>query len=500
MNFNDFQKKISKEYKHIDYSLQNNEAKRFFEKVKDPEYVKKHRFLPFIQYDIEFKKYSKSISKQKIKIREISLVSHHDTGIYAYYSELLNDAYNNYAYEHGFSENAVAYRNDDYFKGSSNIDVAKETFDFIDFNKKNWIIKGDFKGFFDNLDHSILNKNVERVLKINTDDNIEWDAWKRVLNSLEKYQLISRKKLVNAINFSEYHEGKYAYFKNLKNYGEFIKQRKRLLQKSSKFGIPQGTSLSAVLANVYMIDFDSNVDALLEEYNGIYRRYSDDFIIVIPFEEMNEESFNLFGKEMHHIADNNKLLIEVDKTKRLIACDGNFYKIEDGAKAKTNLDYLGFSFSDNTVSIRPKSVYKFLYSGKKYLSLANRSKVLYKLVKKHPDYTANDIYNTYYSNNRNNYFKKPKILKAIQKAQKRAKENKGFPEISLSYLRTLSKLDREKIMPSYVSYAKLANRKFNEGQIGYKVNIISQTRKQQKRLDEFRKTNENERFSKNHLN
>jgi Reverse transcriptase (RNA-dependent DNA polymerase). len=69
------------------------------------------------------------------------------------------------------------------------------------------------------------------------------------------------------------------------------------IEKESKKGIPQGTSISAVLANVYMIDFDKKVCALLKNLGGMYRRYSDDFIIVIPKEKVNRLEFsNIFKK------------------------------------------------------------------------------------------------------------------------------------------------------------------------------------------------------------
>lgn len=59
---------------------------------------------------------------------------------------------------------------------------------------------------------------------------------------------------------------------------------KRVINLSPKnhLGILQGTAVSAILANIYMIAFDEFVANLIENYHGLYRRYSDDFIIVIP--------------------------------------------------------------------------------------------------------------------------------------------------------------------------------------------------------------------------
>ena len=46
--------------------------------------------------------------------------------------------------------------------------------------------------------------------------------------------------------------------------------------------IPQGSSISAVLANIYMIEADKKINEYVVSLGGMYRRYSDDFIVVVP--------------------------------------------------------------------------------------------------------------------------------------------------------------------------------------------------------------------------
>lgn len=50
--------------------------------------------------------------------------------------------------------------------------------------------------------------------------------------------------------------------------------------KQNKKGIPQGTPISATLANIYMLDFDAKVYEETSNRNAYYQRYSDDLIIV----------------------------------------------------------------------------------------------------------------------------------------------------------------------------------------------------------------------------
>lgn len=56
----------------------------------------------------------------------------------------------------------------------------------------------------------------------------------------------------------------------------------------SGIGIPQGSLISAILSNVYMIDFDQELAETIFGFKGFYRRYSDDFIVVIPNSETCE--------------------------------------------------------------------------------------------------------------------------------------------------------------------------------------------------------------------
>jgi len=45
-------------------------------------------------------------------------------------------------------------------------------------------------------------------------------------------------------------------------------------------GIPQGSPMSAVLSNIYMIDFDKRLNQLAIQKGFLYKRYCDDILIV----------------------------------------------------------------------------------------------------------------------------------------------------------------------------------------------------------------------------
>lgn len=52
-------------------------------------------------------------------------------------------------------------------------------------------------------------------------------------------------------------------------------------------GIPQGTPLSAIAANVAMVGFDLHLLSYIQSVGGYYRRYSDDILILVPPAEEN---------------------------------------------------------------------------------------------------------------------------------------------------------------------------------------------------------------------
>ena len=61
------------------------------------------------------------------------------------------------------------------------------------------------------------------------------------------------------------------------------KGRSSIITRNNKsYGIPQGSPISDVLANIYLLEFDKLVRDHVEKLGGIYTRYSDDILVVAP--------------------------------------------------------------------------------------------------------------------------------------------------------------------------------------------------------------------------
>jgi RNA-directed DNA polymerase len=108
-----------------------------------------------------------------------------------------------------------------------------------------------------------------------------------------------------------------------------------------KQGIPQGTPISAVLSNLYMADFDLAMQSWCKEHFALYRRYSDD-ILIICRSDLSEKAETALKQ---YISDE-KLEINDSKTER---------RIFDSDQT-TNPQYLGFDLSPEGAVIRPSSL------------------------------------------------------------------------------------------------------------------------------------------------
>jgi hypothetical protein len=366
-------------YAHFDKKLSSKTAREYLEKIykdKDKKIIIAHRFKPFISYFQSRRRYVRAKNKLnggkvKVKKRLISLPSNEDNLIYKYYSLSLNIHYEEYLNSHSLSLVPTAYRKG---IGKSNITSAKEVVDNIVDQNKAWIVRGDFSHFFDNLDHYILKQNLKTVLKT---DYLPPD-WYRVFKSITDYRFINQKDIPLKMRKIASKTGKYV--RSAKELGKLIDNGTFKISRKNVKGIPQGTSLSAVLANVYMCSFDDKWNGVVSKLGGIYRRYSDDFIIVLPGNLSYEDASKLTDEIIEDCFKRVKLRIEKHKTK-LEFYDGSKKSIsmfnKSGQSKKSALDYLGFNFDGRTVSLRGRSFYKFYYRGKKATYFLNKEKILW---------------------------------------------------------------------------------------------------------------------------
>lgn len=408
-----------KKYPHIGLPITIKDYNWVKDYIENAEKVRTHSFLPLIHKSIVKRKFrtDNSVSelnpsgkrkriKGKPKVRDIFFASHLDSLIISKYNEILAVAYEKYIEDKDFNECIVAYRKIPISKGSEknkcNIDFAKTTFEFIQSNKSKKLtaIIADVTSFFDNLNHKTLKKQWTRVLEETTLPKDHYNVFKALTNikyiegeqlfeSYKKTMLvesgvpnsstktkIKRKEIASSKHFKEKNSVAYCEKK------EFLKNNLNLIiSKNNTVGIPQGSPISATLANIYMLDFDKEVFDKVSSIGGFYQRYSDDLIIICE-QQYENDIIKLIRDKIDTLVH---LLIEPNKTKvfRFEEIKGIFkgYEISELTKAPNynkTLEYLGFSFDGQKVLIKTSGFSKFYRSMKssfkKSTSLALHSK------------------------------------------------------------------------------------------------------------------------------
>lgn len=344
-----------KYYTHFDIK---KKAIKYINKIKEPSWVARHAFYPFIHYKIVFNKYvfnSETQTKEKKnKERDIYYSAHIDRFIYQYYAELINMRYNQTAKQLGINNVATAYRNNK--KGKCNIHFAKEALEFICKCEQAWIFIGDFSGFFDNLDASYLKSKLQQVLRV---DKLPEDQY-AVFKSITRYTYVERDdiSLVKGKKLNEMRRDS-KYFET----AEFQEFKKKYLKKHDKtYGIPQGSSISSVYANVYMLDFDKMINNYVTSKKGMYRRYCDDIIIIIPANDADIENkvYEVCLEYLENIRNSiPRLFLNLDKTEQYYYNQSKEKRLVDLKGKKDILNYLGFSFDGKYVRLREKSLFKY---------------------------------------------------------------------------------------------------------------------------------------------
>lgn len=350
--------KFGRNYAHFDSRVSLD---RVWKYISNPRTVARHGFYPFIHYTLSFHKYNKAIGEKKDKKREICYSAHLDRYMYQYYAFKLNQYYNRRVNIDGLDDVAIAYR-DNLHK--NNIHFAKRAIDFIKANPECHVIIGDFTGFFDNLDHDYLKDTICNLLNV---DRLP-DDYYAVYKNITRYSCWNLEDLLQFNGLPNNPRGVQA-FKQLDRAispSDFRIHKKKLVKPHKEtFGIPQGSAISAVLSNIYMLELDRKINQHVAERQGLYMRYSDDFIVIFPGSNLDEfkTDFSFITSVIKSIP---RLELEPDKTQFFKYTHGvlsncNEEILPNVQKGKNMLNYLGFSFDGKKVRLRDKTISKYYY-------------------------------------------------------------------------------------------------------------------------------------------
>lgn len=351
----------TKPYAHFDLrvSLSMPSIRKY---VMDRTKIVTHSFYPFIHFEKKNSRYGKKGPK---KPRELYYCSHLDRCVYQRYAFLLNCQYNIWACENNIDDVAIAYRDK---LGKNNIDFAKDAFDAIRSFPQCFILVGDFTNFFDNLEHQYLKKMMCEVLGV---ERLPQDYFS-VFKNITRFSSWDWKDIVKAAGENIAERGvrkKINSKETVLTKEQFQKNKKDIKKNISGVGVPQGSPISAVLSNIYMIKFDKDIKRYVTSKGGIYMRYSDDFIIVLPYERDAEIAD--FTSYIFSYVESMKGLLDLQKEKT--SCYTYKDEVIYEGDQPSSINYLGFLFDGKSIRIRPRAITKYYYRMRRKAHTIGRS-------------------------------------------------------------------------------------------------------------------------------
>lgn len=356
--------------------------------VSNSRKVASHSFSPLILKEIKQRRYKlsdfkgvkrrshKKIKKGKTvsntKVRDILYATHIDAHIFSYYSqEIIAPKYENeLSKDKLLSDSITAYRQiktDDNLKFKNNVHFAKDVFDEIKKRQNCVAVVLDIENFFPSLNHKKLKLAWAKILGHKTLPKDHYNIFKAATRF--SYVKLNDLKTKND-HFDEKYlaqlkkEGKYTLFKSIKDLidSDTIIYKNQKKDKTGKLkGIPQGLPISALLANIYMLEFDKTViSELTKKHNIFYRRYSDDVVFLCK-----ENQVQLIEEFVKGEIKKHKLKISLEKTEKTLFKIYNnklhSFGIQENGSLKQNipLNYLGFEFYGYQTLIKSKNLAKY---------------------------------------------------------------------------------------------------------------------------------------------
>lgn len=369
-----------KKYPHIGLPVTNQMRTKTSAYVEDTSKIAVHAFLPLLRRTIVTYPYkmdeTKGRKRPKRKERPLTYASHLDSLIFSYYAYQLQNKYEEYVKREQLGDVVVAYRKIKCKDGKGNkcnIHIAGDVFQYVKTciarDDEVALITFDIKGFFDNLDHKVLKRNWKKILGVS---DMPADVY-NIFKHTTRYSYITEEHLFSlfkdAILCQSNGKYKHRKVKQLRYMREAnavafcerkdlpkIRESGFLEKNTSNIGIPQGLPISAVLANVYMCDFDKNVASRLKAANGIYKRYSDDIVVVCPIKDASSLC--------DYITDEiDKVNLEIQKEKtnlfEIHIIHGKTVCLHETKGVNKKIEYLGFSFDGENIRIKPAGLCKY---------------------------------------------------------------------------------------------------------------------------------------------
>lgn len=334
---------VAKSRKYIHFDLPLSQAELGREPTADE--IRSHSFWPLLGFTIEERRLKHDKLGNKIfekKPRDIKFGSHKDAALLEWYTRSLSLEYERFLATTNYGSSILAYR-----KGvGDNVTQARDLIVEIRGRGNCTAVAMDIKGFFDNISHDVLLKAIKKVLGT---DRLQ-DHHYKIYERMTKFEWVDSAALTKRLGKNY---GRHGRICTSDEFRSIVRRRgDSLVQVNDKqpFGIPQGTPLSGLFANIALIEFDRVMSNYTAKKGGSYRRYSDDLAFVIP-NDVDETLLIAHAKRQLKrfglIANDKKT--EVSK----------FSSVPEALSADRPFQYLGFVFDGKRTLIRQSSLTRY---------------------------------------------------------------------------------------------------------------------------------------------
>jgi RNA-directed DNA polymerase len=389
-------KYLKKGYLHFDpkfwFPKRQDEVKRIIQgglKVYHKVHgrMENYAFRPFTKILISTPRYKETNGEYHLetKIRPICYAAHLDSLIFSFYAFALNEKYQEFIKKNGVNEAVLAYRTD--LDGKCNIQFAKEIFDEVKRRGQCTAIALDIKGYFDHIDHEQLKDKWQEIIGGLLPDD-QFLIYKRLTkysytskNSiLRKYGIKLKKAAVPPETFLDIIPGAthFSKFQRLRDDKLIVTNDKPDKKLKSMIGIPQGSAMSALLSNIYLIGYDEMMVAKGKKEGFMYRRYCDDIMIICDSAQAGELQKFAIEKidkdcrleiqprkvELTEFRENSKKQIRAFNKKKLLKENIIETDQDNEQRYYKSLQYLGFEFNGQDIFIRASSLSRYFIRNK----------------------------------------------------------------------------------------------------------------------------------------
>lgn len=318
---------VKRGYKHFDAPV----GEAFARRIAEGEIIHRHSWSPLIHYVKRVKRYKPLDGLTVYKDRPIMYASHRDACILSKFASDLTRALDDFYDREDLSTNVIGYRR----LGKSNYDFSAEAYRFAKAHSPCVILCFDITGFFDHLDHRLLKDRLKRLLGV-----VELPRdWFAVFRHVTRFHYVSRAALAEHSEFGLKLKSRkpepLASIAAVKAAGIDITPNK------NAFGIPQGTPISSAFSNLYLMDVDRAMAILCDAHGALYKRYSDDILVICGAEREVQIRDALLAAVKSHALE-----IKDEKTERVVF---------DAANPKA-FQYLGFNVTPTGATIRQSSL------------------------------------------------------------------------------------------------------------------------------------------------